>query len=117
VCLVGPAGTGKSHLLVGLGHAAVDARHRVRYLTAAELVETLYRGLVDNSVGRVIENILKAGLILIDEIGCAPLDDNAAQLLFRLVVAAQERRALGIGRIERLLRPTGRFDCPACGPA
>lgn len=97
VCLVGPAGTGKSHLLVALGHAAVDAGHRVRYFTAAELVETLYRGLADNSVGRVIENILKADVILIDEIGFAPLDDNGAQLLFRLVAAAYERRSLGIG--------------------
>ena len=96
-CLVGPAGTGKSHLLVALGHAAVEAGHRVRYFTAAELVETLYRGLADNSVGRVIDTILKADLILIDEIGFAPLDDNGAQLLFRLVAAAYERRALGIG--------------------
>ena len=54
LCLVGPAGTGKSHLLVALGHAAVDAGHRVRYFTAAELVETLYRALADNSVGKVI---------------------------------------------------------------
>jgi DNA replication protein DnaC len=45
LCLVGPAGTGKSHLLVALGVAAVAAGHRVRYFTAAELVETLYRGL------------------------------------------------------------------------
>jgi len=97
VCLVGPAGTGKSHLLVALGHAAVDAGHRVRYFTAAELVETLYRGLADNSVGRVIDSVLKADLILIDEIGFAPLDDNGAQLFFRLVAAAYERRSLGIG--------------------
>lgn len=96
-CFVGPAGTGKSHLLVALGHAAVDAGHRVRYFTAAELVETLYRGLADNSVGRVIETILKADLVIIDEIGFAPLDDNGAQLLFRLVAAAYERRSLGIG--------------------
>ena len=52
VCLIGPAGTGKSHILVALGIAAVEAGHRVRYFTAAELVETLYRGLADNSVGR-----------------------------------------------------------------
>ena len=96
LCLVGPAGTGKSHLLVALGHAAVDAGHRVRYFTAAELVETLYRGLADNSVGRVIEAILRADLILIDEIGFAPLDDNGAQLFFRLVAGAYERRSLGI---------------------
>jgi DNA replication protein DnaC len=97
VCLIGPAGTGKSHVLVGLGVAAVQAGHRVRYLTAAELVETLYRGLADNSVGRVIDTLLRNELILVDELGFAPLDDTGAQLLFRFVAAAYERRALGIG--------------------
>jgi DNA replication protein DnaC len=96
VCLVGPAGTGKSHLLVALGVAAVAAGHRVRYFTAADLVETLYRGLADNSVGRVIDTLLRNDLIIIDEVGFAPLDDTGAQLLFRFVAAAYERRALGI---------------------
>jgi DNA replication protein DnaC len=97
LCLVGPPGTGKSHLLTALGAAAVQAGHKVRYLTAADLVETLYRGLADNSVGRVIDTLLRADLIIIDEIGFAPLDDTGTQLLFRLVAAAYERRALGIG--------------------
>ena len=90
------AGTGKSHLLVALGIAAVQAGHKVRYYTAAELAETLYRGLADNSVGRVIDTLLRNDLILIDEVGFAPLDDTGAQLLFRVVAAACERRALGI---------------------
>ena len=60
LCLVGPAGTGKSHLLVALGHAAIEAGHEVRYFSAVELVETLYRGLADNSVGRVLEGILQS---------------------------------------------------------
>jgi DNA replication protein DnaC len=97
LCLVGPAGTGKSHTLIALGVAAVQAGHRVRYFTAADLVDTLYRGLADNSVGRVIETLLRADLLIIDELGFAPLDDTGAQLLFRLVAAAYERRALGIG--------------------
>jgi DNA replication protein DnaC len=96
VCLVGPAGTGKSHVLVALGHAAVAAGHRVRYFTAAELVETLYRGLADNSVGRVIDTLLRNELIICDEVGFAPLDDTGAQLLFRFIAAAYERRSLGI---------------------
>ena len=96
VCLVGPAGTGKSHLLVALGHAAVDAGRRVRYFTAPELVDTLYRGLADNSVGKVIDQLLRADLVIVDEIGFAPLDDTGAQLLFRLVAAAYERVSLGI---------------------
>jgi DNA replication protein DnaC len=97
LCLVGPAGTGKSHTLIALGVAAVQAGHRVRYFTAAELVETLYRGLADNSVGRGIEALLRADLVIVDELGFAPLDDTGAQLLFRFVAAAYERRALGIG--------------------
>src|SRR5450755_2685230 len=96
LCLVGPAGTGKSHVLVALGINAVHAGHKVRYFTAAELTETLYRGLADNSVGKVIENLLRNDLILVDEIGFAPLDDTGAQLLFRLVSAAYERRSLGV---------------------
>ena len=58
--------------------------------------ETLYRGLADNSVGRIIDTLLRNDLILIDEVGFAPLDDTGAQLLFRVVAAAYERRALGI---------------------
>jgi DNA replication protein DnaC len=96
LCLVGPAGTGKSHVLVAVGIDAVAAGHKVRYFTAADLVDTLYRGLADNSVGKVIENLLRNDLILVDEVGFAPLDDTGAQLLFRFVSAAYERRALGM---------------------
>ena len=71
-CLIGPAGTGKSHVLVALGVAAVHAGHKVRYFTAAELVETLYRALADNSVGKVIENLLRNDLIICDELGFPP---------------------------------------------
>jgi DNA replication protein DnaC len=95
-CLLGPAGTGKSHVLVALGHAAVAEGRRVRYFSAAELVESLYRGLADNSVGRVIDTILRNDLVIADEIGFAPLDDTGAQLLFRFVAAAYERVALGV---------------------
>src|ERR1700689_1285894 len=95
-CLIGPAGTGKSHVLVALGVAAVQAGHKVRYFTAADLVETLYRALADNSVGRVIDNLLRNDLIICDELGFAPLDDTGTQLLFRFVAAAYERRSLPI---------------------
>lgn len=96
LCLIGPAGTGKSHLLVALGNAAVAAGLRVRYFAAADLVEALYRGLADNSVGRVIDQLLRSDLILLDELGFAPLDLNGSQFLFRFVAAAYERRSLGV---------------------
>ena len=96
LALIGPAGTGKSHTLIALGHAAVTAGHKVKYLTAADLIETLYRGLADNTVGKTIESLLRHDLLLVDEVGFAPLDDTGAQLLFRVIAAAYERRSLGI---------------------
>lgn len=97
LCLVGPAGTGKTHYLIGLGQAAVTAGHRVRYFTAVELVEHLYRAVADNTVGKAIEAVRRNDLIIIDEIGFAPLDHTGCQLLFRLVAAAYEHRSLAIG--------------------
>jgi DNA replication protein DnaC len=96
LCLIGPPGTGKSHTLIGLGHAAIRVGHRVRYFTAADLIDTLYRGLADNTVGKVIDTLLRADLVIIDEIGFAPLDDTGTQLLFRLVAAAYERKSLAV---------------------
>ena len=62
LCLVGPPGTGKSHVLVSLGVTAVHAGHKVRYFTAADLADTLYRGLADNTVGKVIDTLLRNDL-------------------------------------------------------
>ena len=70
--------------------------HKVRYFTAADLVDTLYRGLADNTVGKIIDTLLRADLVIVDEIGFAPLDDTGTQLLFRLVAAAYERRSLAV---------------------
>ena len=67
LCLVGPAGTGKSHYLIGLGTAAVTAGYKVRYFTAIELVEHLYRAVADNTVGRAIEAVCRNDLVIIDE--------------------------------------------------
>lgn len=57
--LVASAGTCKSQVLVALGVSAVHAGHRVRYFTAVDLTETLCRGLADNSVGKVIDTLLR----------------------------------------------------------
>ena len=74
----------------------MQAGHKVRYLTAADLAETLYRGLADNSVGKIIDSLLRNDLIIIDEVGFAPLDDTGAQLPSRRRRRLPERRSLGI---------------------
>jgi DNA replication protein DnaC len=73
----------------------VHAGLRVRYFAASDLIETLYRGIADNSVGRVIDGLLRADLVLLGELGFAPRDLTGTQLLFRFIAAAYERRALG----------------------
>ena len=52
--------------------------------------------LVTNAAFKVIESVLRAGVVICDEVGLAPLDDTGAQLLFRFVAAAYERRSLVI---------------------
>ena len=68
----------------------------MRYHTATDLVEALYRDLADNSVGKVIDGLVRCDLLLVDELGFASLDDTGSQLLFRLIAAAYERRSLGL---------------------
>ncbi len=70
-----PAGTGKSRVLIALGLRAVERGLRVRYGTAADRVEQLYRDLPDNTVSRVIGGLLRNNLILINEFGLAPLEE------------------------------------------
>jgi len=85
------AGTGKSHVLIGLGHAAVEAGKRVRYLHRRRARRDAVPGLADNSVGKVIEQILRAEVVIVDELGFAPLDDAGRNCCSRFVAGAYER--------------------------
>ncbi len=53
LCLIGPAGTGKSHYLIALGHAAIDHGYRIRYWTAIEIIEHLWKACGGRISGRV----------------------------------------------------------------
>ncbi|HZL05089.1 MAG TPA: ATP-binding protein [Coriobacteriia bacterium] len=92
----GPAGVGKSHLAQALGRAAITAGHKVRFFQADQLIEALYRGLADNTVGKLIERLLRHDLIVIDDLGFTALDRIAADHLFRFISAAYEQRSVAI---------------------
>ena len=87
---------GKSHTLIGLGVAPVHAGHKVRYFTASDLVETLYRGLADNTVGKIIEPMLRVDLITSTK-WASPRSTTPAPTCCSVSSGAYERRSLAIG--------------------
>jgi DNA replication protein DnaC len=92
--LLGPPGVGKSHLAIALGIRAVEQKLRVRFWTAADLVQQLYSHLADGSLRRYIQSLTRYDLLIIDELGYLRLDPTASDHLFQLVAAAYEKVAL-----------------------
>ena len=87
---LGPPGTGKTHLAIGLSIRACHAGHRVVFATAAEWVDRL---ALAHSAGRLHDELRRLGrypLIVIDEVGYIPFEPEAANLFFQLISARYE---------------------------
>lgn len=69
---IGPGGVGKTHLAISLGLAACQRRIRTLYTTAADMINTLVASQVDHSLVRSLKRFTAPGLLIIDELGCAP---------------------------------------------
>jgi DNA replication protein DnaC len=72
VVFLGDSGTGKSHLLIGLGVAACEAGRRVRYVTCAALVNELAEAADERVLSKVVARYGRLDLLCLDELGCAP---------------------------------------------
>lgn len=92
--LVGPSGTGKSHLAEAIGHAAIDAGLRVTWFSLESLTAVITRSKVDMTTHKVVTRICRSELIVVDDIGQLPAGQDEAEALYRLVDAAYERRSL-----------------------
>lgn len=102
----GPSGTGKTHFCEALAQAAIDAGHHVSWFSLEALGALVRRHRADDSTSRAIKRIMRAELIVIDDIGLLPVASETAEALYRVVDAAYERRALAI---SSNLHPSG-FD-------
>ena len=102
---LGPPGTGKTHLSIGLGIRACQAGHRVAFATAAEWVARLAEA---NHAARLQQELVKLGripLIIVDEVGYIPFEPEAANLFFQLVSSRYERASV----IVTSNKPFGRW--------
>ncbi|MCI0556738.1 MAG: IS21-like element helper ATPase IstB [Anaerolineae bacterium] len=92
--LIGNPGLGKTHLATGLAAAACRAGRRVRFWTAAGLVNELLQAQDEHRLHRFITATLKLDLVVLDELGFIPFSQNGSQALFTFCSELYERLAL-----------------------
>ena len=96
LCVCGPSGTGKSHFVEALGHLAIDNGKTVSWQTLGSLAALLHRHRADDSVAKAIGQLIRADLIIIDDVGLLPISPAEAEALFRVVDAAYEKRSIAL---------------------
>ena len=91
VIALGPSGTGKSHVALGLGLAACQKGLSVGFTTAAALVHELMEARDERRLLRLQKQLVGQKLLIIDELGFVPLSKTGAELLFELISQRYER--------------------------
>jgi DNA replication protein DnaC len=94
VVFIGECGTGKTHLTTGLCVAACRQKKRVRFTTAANLVNELVEAKQHNAVKRVLTRWMRYDVIALDEVGYVPLAEIGAEFLFQVIAERAERAAV-----------------------
>ena len=94
IIALGPSGTGKTHIALGLGLAACQKGLKVRFITAAALVHELIEARDEKSLLRLQKQLVSQHLLIIDELGFVPLSKTGAELLFELISQRYERGSI-----------------------
>lgn len=96
VVLLGDSGTGKSHLLIGMGMAACEQGRSVRYATCAGLVNELAEAADERRLSRIVSRYGRFDLLLIDELGYVQLDTRGAELFFQILTEREEKSTVAV---------------------
>ena len=91
VIALGPSGTGKTHVALGLGLSACQKGLSVGFVTAAALVHELMEARDERRLLRLQKQMVSHKLLIIDELGFVPLSKTGAELLFELISQRYER--------------------------
>jgi DNA replication protein DnaC len=110
----GPSGTGKTHFLEALGQAAVDAGHKVSWFSLEHLGALVRRHGADDTTAKANRRIMRADVIVIDDIGLLPVTTETSEALYRVVDAAYEKRSIALS--SNLHRAGSTSSCPRPSP-
>jgi DNA replication protein DnaC len=122
VVLLGDSGTGKSHLLIGLGLAACERGKRVRYATCAQLVNELAEAADERRLSRLVARYSRVDLLCLDEFGYVQLDARGSELLFQILAEREEKSSIALAsnlpfsKAHRFARTCARWRLKCTGP-
>src|SRR5215213_7497968 len=105
IVFLGPPGTGKTHLAIGIAIRACQAGHRVLFATASQWVDRLAAAHHSGTLQAELVRLARYPLLVVDEVGYIPFEPEAANLFFQLVSSRYERASL----IVTSNKPFGRW--------
>ena len=100
--LIGPTGTGKSHLLAALVPRVTrrPSGYSVRHTRVVDMINHLTTAQINGLLGKALKTYVRPGLLLLDELGYLPIDKRGADLLFQVVAARYESGSIVCQRID-----------------